>query len=277
MANKCKCGCGNLVKNSTSNGVTKPSSWCRGHHLRRKSIKKELRKRAVHARKFIPKIRSREWVEKVRLAQIGKKRSPHTKVTKRKISIAARRLWKNAAHRCKMSTKMRKLWLSPVYRAKVRKVWEDEDFKKCASLKKSRTIKQQYASGERKPPNSEGSFSRFVNCTGWIKASKGGRIFYRGSWEKFFIELLDSSSIVSYFQWQPFGIPYKFKGEWRTYFPDVLVVLKSGEKWLVEIKGEKRPETKAKFKAAYEYCEGHRYGWAVITEKPIQPLTEYLQ
>jgi hypothetical protein len=273
MANRCKCGCGGLVKLSISNGITTQSKWCRGHHMRRSSIKKELRKRASYARQFIPEVRSKEWGNNVSKALLGKKRKPHTVEAKRKISLASKKLWQSNTHRKKMAAKMKKRWLDPIYKNKVRKHWDNEDFKKKISFKKSHTVTQQYASGERTPP-----WIDVVHCkVGTIQSKKGGDVSYRGSWERFFIQLLDSSKIVKSFTYQPFGIQYKFKGSNHTYFPDFLVALKNGDKWIVEIKGAHVRKDKAKFRAAYEWCNKNGYEWVVISEKPTKPLTEYLQ
>ncbi len=197
----------------------------------------------------------------------------------------------------KLKRLMKKRWEDPKYVAAQRKrgkqIWSDP--KKLEAMKQkvsaankghgrkqskitrkriSDSVKMQYATGLKEVPKR--TFDRFLSGYTTSKKCKQ-RIFYRCSWELFFIQLLTSSSIVKKFEWEPFGIPYKFKREKHTYFPDVLITLKSKEKWLVEIKGENRPETKAKYKAAFKYCEEHGYSWAIINEKPIQPITEYLQ
>jgi len=116
----------------------------------------------------------------------------------------------------------------------------------------SKTNRAKYASGERLPADGAG-WNHIEN--GYIKTKKGsGKVYYRGTWEKFFIQLIDSSKIVDHFEWHPCRIPYKLDGEKRTYFPDCLVTLKDGSKWLVEIKGQKDEKYAAKCKAARRYC-----------------------
>jgi hypothetical protein len=148
-------------------------------------------------------------------------------------------------------------------------LFQDPKYKKKISNERL----MQYAKGSRVPPR---VLDAQIEC-GRIKTHKGGSVYYRGSWERFFIQLLESANIVKYFKYQPFGIPYKFEGEIHTYFPDFLVRLKDGTKWIVEVKGEHGEKDKAKFKAAVKYCKQHNYEWTVIFEKPMQPLTEYLQ
>jgi hypothetical protein len=63
----------------------------------------------------------------------------------------------------------------------------------------------------------------------------------------------------------------------RLCYPDFLVEFKDGRKFVVELKAWYGPQAKAKFRAASKWCAKNNYEWAVIFEKPIQPLTEYLQ
>jgi len=265
MLSKCKCGCGQ----NASHG-----NFVRGHHMRRKSMKKELRRRARKARKYLPKVRSTSWRKKISEAQCGKKRKPHTNSTKKKIAKASKKLWKSIDHQRMMSSKMRRCWKNPEYRAKVRNKWSDPKFIARISRKKSRTIRKQYATGERSITNI-GGHPRFTH--GWMCAKKSGRIYYRSGWELAFIKLLSTSSLVKKFVSEPFAIPYRYKGKKHSFFPDFLLELKNGEKWLVEIKGEFKESTRQKYKAANRYCEKYGYNWGVVTEKPIKPLTEYLQ
>lgn len=270
----CRCGCGEEVKLSTSNGVTRPSRYKRGHHMRRKSLKKELVRRAAHARLGMPKHRSEETKEKLRLANIGKIHRPHTEATKRKISLASKALWQTKSHRATMRKKMQALWKDKEYRNKITLIAStDKKFRRKISLKKSRTIRNHYAIGLRTPPWING----LRITAGQVTTIKGGVVSYRGSWERFFIALLESSKIVKTFKYQPFGIAYKFKGKYHTYFPDFLVTLKNKSTWVVEVKGRSVTRDKAKYKAAYKYCQDHGHEWVIVKEKPLQPITEYLQ
>jgi len=135
---------------------------------------------------------------------------------------------------------------------------------------------EQYASGRRKPGNG------FRFCKkGWFMTMKGegGVIYYDSGWERAFLEIIESAKIVKRFKKEPFRIPYKYKGVQHTFFPDFLLELQDGSKFVVEVKGQAvdRRQTMAKFKAACEWCEKRGYEFVVIREKPIAPITDYLQ
>jgi len=138
----------------------------------------------------------------------------------------------------------------------------------------AKTLLGLYASGERIPADDIGH-RRYEK--GYIYSKKAKReLYYQGSWERIFIELVDSAKIGKRLVKQPFGIPYKFKEEWHTYFPDYLLELIDGRKIVVEVKGERLPNYNAKFAAAIKYCNKRGYEYVVISEKPIKPLNEYI-
>jgi type III restriction enzyme len=52
-----------------------------------------------------------------------------------------------------------------------------------------------------------------------------------------------------------FVVPYRREGVQRRYFPDFLVVLKNGERLIVETKGRNAPDVELKEKAALRWCQ----------------------
>jgi hypothetical protein len=87
----------------------------------------------------------------------------------------------------------------------------------------------------------------------------------------------ECKKLVKSFKKQPFGIPYKFKGKSRTYYPDYYVLLKDGRELIFELKGQYTKRDKAKFKYAPPWCKDNEYEWVAIYEKPTKPLTQYIQ
>lgn len=188
--------------------------------------------------------------------------------------------WKDPAYRNMMleflttehSEFMKELWTDPEY---LIKQWEgSQRNRKEKSKAQSKRLRDDYASGKRKP--AEGSGYKFCK-RGWISTAKGGRIYYRSGWELFFILLLDSSSMVLKFKNQPFRVPYKYHGHMHTYLPDFLITLVNGDKWLLEIKGQMRKQDKVKCKAGKKYAKKKGYNWLVIQERSIESIEGIIQ
>jgi hypothetical protein len=119
---------------------------------------------------------------------------------------------------------------------------------------------------------------KYIKSTkGKMASTESRTIMCHSSWEHMFVKLLDSSSIVKKFTREPVVIKYTYKGKEHIYYPDFKVVLTDDTIWIIEIKGYNTPETKYKYKAAIKYCKKHGYEWAVINEKPIKSLTDYIQ
>lgn len=94
-------------------------------------------------------------------------------------------------------------------------------------------------------------------------------IYYRSSWElKHFIHLDQDENVLTFMP-EPFFIDYIFDNK-RRYIPDLLVVYKSGEQKIIEIKPSCFLEAKinqAKFAAAKRYCEEKGFIFEIWTEK----------
>jgi hypothetical protein len=104
-----------------------------------------------------------------------------------------------------------------------------------------------------------------------MTSAKGGRFFYRSSWEKTLAKCMDRDVSVLGFRHEPFGIPYRFKGVARTYYPDFLVGFADGTCMLVEVKGYAwlgKAEERAKIKAAEAYCAPYGITFSVVRVDP---------
>ncbi|HEY1645417.1 MAG TPA: TnsA endonuclease N-terminal domain-containing protein [Candidatus Saccharimonadales bacterium] len=202
--------------------------------------------------------------------------------SKRKISKTMQKICADPDVRKRLRNISSHIWDDPIKKAamaaKVAKtrIGVCIPHKDATKKKISITMKQQFASGIRKPSHGGGYSTKYKQ---WISTTKGGRMFCDSSWELAFIELLESSSLVKKFIREPFAIPYKYKGIKHSFFPDYLVEYKDGRKFLVEVKSKCEPRRKVmtKFKVAYDYCTKYGYEWITIREKPILSLGEYLQ
>jgi hypothetical protein len=61
---------------------------------------------------------------------------------------------------------------------------------------------------------------------GFYDSIKGGKCYYRSSWEKALFEILDNDENVLSFNSEPFSIDYEFQGNKHKYIPDLLITYK---------------------------------------------------
>ena len=115
----------------------------------------------------------------------------------------------------------------------------------------SKTLLKQYACGKLPARFGAHMFKR-----GYSNTIKAGKVWYRSSYERDSMVVLDASPEVASFVSQPFRIPYRYCDCVHTYFPDFLVVFTNGRKVLLETKGPvKDPrKEKAKIAAARVFC-----------------------
>lgn len=269
MKKLCECGCGTpvrrrFVSGHNSRGVKQSEEMCIRRSItlmrkyrydleyaaRHKAIL-ESRNKSESQRVAVSVKAKKRWADplfKAMLSEIGKvamaeaNRSPE----KRK-QIAEGVLRYYAENGTYSYTSEQK----EVFRAAARKKWENPVFR------------QQMA--------------KATNVRTRVSTVKGGTFYCRLSWEEAFTKLVDSSPLVKRFVYEPFGIPYVWQGKERTYYPDFLLELKTGEKFVVEIKGKERKRDLAKYMAAERYCRNHGMEFAIIREKPMEPLSRYIQ
>lgn len=236
----CKCGCEEEVKNR----------FVSGHNIRMIDLSRVMKKRwRNNYTKMLNSVGSKECLQKKSDTMKLKYQDPEFKKKQDALVLGCR---KEAA-----KTLSNYLRSNPaIMQARLKYMRSP-----AACKKQGLTMKAQYASGERKPTYEDYRYEQ-----GWINTKKGGRIFYHSSWEKFIIKLLDSSPLVKKFAYEPFGIPYKYDGDMHTYFPDFLVTLCNGDKYLLELKGQvgKGYKDKNKFKAAQKYCDKRDIQYIVI-------------
>lgn len=109
---------------------------------------------------------------------------------------------------------------------------------------------------------------------GWISISKSREdIYYGSSWEKFLIELCESSDEVECVK-RCNVINYVFNGKSKRYLPDLHVILKSGLNIIFEVKPYrelKDPKVMSKAKYAIDYCKDFKnFEYRFFTEKDIK-------
>lgn len=130
--------------------------------------------------------------------------------------------------------------------------------------KMSEIIAQKIVNGECTHPN---GFE-----AGWFESQKcGTRMFYRSSYERRFLEMLEVDADVVSFETEPFRIPYMFEGEKKNYVPDVLVK-RASKTQLVEIKPEKLlsdAKVVAKQNAAMQWCQASGVEYVSVAEEGL--------
>jgi hypothetical protein len=105
-----------------------------------------------------------------------------------------------------------------------------------------------------------------------------GECKFRSSWEEKYMKYLDSNVEVSKWSYESFFIEYlsnKSTGKTRKYYPDFLVEMKDGSKFVVEIKQKRKLEqliVRKKTKAAEEWCVTHGATYKLLTEIELRQL-----
>lgn len=92
--------------------------------------------------------------------------------------------------------------------------------------------------------------------------------YYMSSWELKFLQKCDLEKSIKEIQ-VPQRILYEFNESQHTYLPDILLILTSGKKIMIEIKPKSKINTiknQAKFSAAREYCTNNNIIFMIISE-----------
>jgi hypothetical protein len=114
----------------------------------------------------------------------------------------------------------------------------------------------------------------------FVSKKNNRKIHYRSGYELQVYECLEKMNSVKGFAAEPFGIPYLFKGEQKTYFPDLLVEFADGTVEVWEVKPQSQTTydiNDAKWTAADIYCQKRGWRFEVKTEKGIRLLKEGLR
>lgn len=113
---------------------------------------------------------------------------------------------------------------------------------------------------------------------GHLETKKGGRIFFRSSWEKEFALFLDSDHSVRTFSSEPFCVQYKTKdGSTRYTRPDFLIHTELVT-YLVEIKPSallNLNNNTEKFAGLKEYAKHHNMVFRLCCETQIERIKEF--
>jgi hypothetical protein len=93
--------------------------------------------------------------------------------------------------------------------------------------------------------------------------------FFRSVYELAYLDFLESSSDIIFFESEPISIKYENSGKFFYYIPDFLVTNKDGKTNLVEVKPEyyvREENNLIKFKAAEKFCSDRDIEFKVISE-----------
>lgn len=106
------------------------------------------------------------------------------------------------------------------------------------------------------------------DTSGSFASTKLGRhVYFESTLEEQVFRILESSSLVTYYQEQPGVVHYEFDGRRRRYHPDALFVTSSGRTVLAEIKPlweSALSVNRVKAEAARSEAERRGWGWLVI-------------
>lgn len=127
-----------------------------------------------------------------------------------------------------------------------------------------------------------------ASCKKLFPSQSNQPIIFRSSYERSFINWLESNPNVKAWGSECVGIKYKYiDNKVHTYYPDFVVEMMNGDKIVVEIKPynqTQKPDMKndwsthtyirnmCKWKAAKEICEKNGMKFQIITEKTISKL-----
>lgn len=118
----------------------------------------------------------------------------------------------------------------------------------------------------------KGSVKRTTARRGTFTSVKCGRDFeYKSGLEEEFFNLLEADADVQNFSYEPFKIPYFWRGEWHNYIPDLRLNFIDGSTQIWEIKpanqtGPDYEQNQCKWAAANNFCQNVGWEFMVVTE-----------
>lgn len=135
----------------------------------------------------------------------------------------------------------------------------------------SKVMSQQHIDGLR-------TFNNVQSENGWIMSTKLSKsVWYRSSYERRYIELLELDDNVVAYKAEPMRIPYQFNGITKNYVPDFLITHIDGSQLLVEVKPDALTNTQqnlAKQKAAQAWCVANNVTFVTVTEEQLFTIDE---
>lgn len=254
----CHCGCGNEVNWN----VMKKSyaDFLVGHSSLGKHRTDEEKRRIGEKNSLLMKqyLKNNPEISRLRVEEMQEARTPEserrriqstkdtyanmTPAEKQSFSDHAKELWRNGtlAEAHAQSTKT----------FKERFAAGEYDFTE-RNQKISKTVSQLYVDGGFEWSKGE-----------YVSTKTGKTLYYRSSWERRYMEFLDSDDSVETWDYEFMFIPYVLNEVERNYVPDFYVKLNDGTQKLVEIKPENLKLTGmncAKKEAAIALCNDR--GW----------------
>ncbi|RDV44497.1 hypothetical protein DOE76_12095 [Leifsonia sp. ku-ls] len=107
-----------------------------------------------------------------------------------------------------------------------------------------------------------------LNRIGHFTSTKLGRnVHFESGLERKVFRALERSSLVAYYQEQPFAVSYAHNGRDRIYYPDVFVVTSSGHGMVIEVKPMTHMaihENQVKAAAGRNWALNRGWGWLVM-------------
>lgn len=113
--------------------------------------------------------------------------------------------------------------------------------------------------------------------TGTVHSGKLNRLVeFESMIERNFLQMLEASNDVIWYQEQPLAIPYTWKDVSKLYYPDFCVGLKDGRYFVAEVKEAfemSQHQNARKLQALWQYCQRNGLGMLVTDgTKTIQDL-----
>lgn len=140
-------------------------------------------------------------------------------------------------------------------------------------------------------PNKKGRYQQGAihpgNCHKLYESQQNKPVIYRSSYELKFIQWCEMSPRVLQWGNECIKIPYMLGKECHSYYPDFVLTMDNGEKWVVEIKPKAQTQkplsnntyaqeqwlkNMAKWKAAIAFCDQHGLKFKIFTEDTIERL-----
>lgn len=193
-----------------------------------------------------------------------------------------------AARRAGAARRMTKRWLEPVFRDRMIATKQafshtPESKAKIGQANRKRLGVFKHSEEARRKISASSAWRAKKGCfkyLGWVETKKGlpkeGRtkIGFRSLWEKHAMSLLDGSSSVLSFQYEPLAVPYVWQGRNRFTIPDFLATMTNGSIVMIEVKPKGytyNAKEQAKAAACTQFCERSGWNYEVWDERRLWP------
>lgn len=115
--------------------------------------------------------------------------------------------------------------------------------------------------------------SRYTSGMFWSNKMRQSFV-YRSAYELAFFHILEGDEEVDGYLVEPFHVPYRYQGQIKRYYPDIVIFYRDNSREIVEIKPKNfvnLPQVKAKARGAKEYIRAKMPGctYRMVTEEDI--------